>query len=87
MCFYANIGCHFLKLNNVRRHFYLDFQGFCSGFQQIKTFGGALSPPALPPRASLLFTTVLWVVSWFIKIDLKQIYCSYSGTQKIQNDF
>jgi len=25
--------------------------------------------------------------SWFIKIDLKQIYCSYSDTQKNQNDF
>ena len=25
--------------------------------------------------------------SWFIKIDLKQIYCSYSDTQKTQNDF
>jgi len=26
-------------------------------------------------------------ISWFIKIDLKQIYCSYSHTQKIQNGF
>jgi len=34
-----------------------------------------------------LFITVPLVSSWFIKIDLKQIYCSYSGTQKIQNDF
>ena len=33
------------------------------------------------------FITVSLVISWFIKIDLKQIYYSYSGTQKIQNDF
>jgi len=32
-----------------------------------------------------LFITVSEVISWFIKIDLKQIYCSFSGTQKIQN--
>ena len=25
--------------------------------------------------------------SWFIKIDFEKIYCSYSGTQKIQNNF
>ena len=25
--------------------------------------------------------------SWLIKIDFKQIYCSYSDTQKTQNDF
>jgi len=25
--------------------------------------------------------------SWFIKIDFKQIYCSYSDTQKIQDYF
>ena len=34
-----------------------------------------------------LFITVSLVISWFIKIDLKQIYCSYLDTQKIQNDF
>ena len=28
-----------------------------------------------------------WVISWFIKIDLKQIYCSYSRNTKIQNVF
>jgi len=26
-------------------------------------------------------------ISWFIKIDMKHIYCSYSGTQNIHNDF
>jgi len=34
-----------------------------------------------------LFITVSLVTSWFIKIDLKQIYCSYSRTQKIQKGF
>jgi len=32
MCFSANNGLHFLKWNNVGRHFCLDFQGFCSDF-------------------------------------------------------
>jgi len=73
-----------LKSSNVGRHFYPDFQGFCPDFQQINTFGGGL---ASPPATTLLFITVSQVISWFIKIDLKQIYCSYSGTQKIPNDF
>jgi len=33
------------------------------------------------------FITVLWIISWFIKIELKQIYCSYSRNKKIQNGF
>jgi len=30
-----------------------DFQGFCPDFHQIKTFGGALAPPATPPPTPL----------------------------------
>jgi len=78
---------HFLKSNHVGRYFYQKFQGFCPDLQKIKTVGGALAPPAPPPPTPLLFITVSQVISWFIKIDLKQIYWSYSGTQKIQNDF
>jgi len=33
------------------------------------------------------FITLSYVISWFIKIELKQIYCSYSCTHKIQNGF
>jgi len=87
MYFYANLGRHFLKSNNAERHFYPGFQGFCPDFQQIKTLGGALATPAPPLPTPLLFITVSLVMSWFTKIDLKQIHCSYSGTQKIQNDF
>ena len=32
-----------------------------------------------------LCITVSLVISWIVKIDLKQIYCSYSRTQEIQN--
>jgi len=35
-----------------------DFQGFCSDFQQIKTFGGALATPVPSPPTPLLFITV-----------------------------
>jgi len=31
-----------------------------------------------------VFITVLWVILWFFKIELKQIYCSYSGNKKTQ---
>jgi len=58
MCFYVNLGRHFLKTNNVGRHSYPDFQGFCKNFQQIKTFGGALAIAASPPPTLLLFTAV-----------------------------
>jgi len=33
------------------------------------------------------FITASWVISWFIKIDLKNIYCNYSCNKKIQNVF
>jgi len=33
------------------------------------------------------FITVLLAISWFVKIKLKQIYCSYSRNKKIQNGF
>jgi len=33
------------------------------------------------------FTTLSWVISWLIKIDSKQIYCSYSRNKKIHNGF
>jgi len=32
-----------------------------------------------------LFITVLQVISWFINIELKQIYCSYSRHKTIQH--
>jgi len=33
------------------------------------------------------FITVLWAISWFIKIELKQVCCSYLRNKKIQNGF
>ena len=69
--FSANVGCYFLKSNNVGRHFCPDsqgfcpdfqgfcpdFQGFCPDFWQIKTFGGALAPPPPTPLA-LIYVSV-----------------------------
>jgi len=43
MCFSANDGHHFLKLNNIGSHFAHIFS-FFSDFRQIKTFGGTLAP-------------------------------------------
>jgi len=33
------------------------------------------------------FITVLWLISWFGKIELKQIYCSYSPYKKVRMVF
>jgi len=44
-------------------------------------------PPALSKGGGAFFITVLWISSWFGKIELKQIYCSYSRNKKIQNGF
>jgi len=52
--FFCKPWAPFLKSSNVWCHFYPDFQGFCPDFQQIKTFGSALSPPSPTP---LLFIT------------------------------
>jgi len=38
-------------------------------------------------RGVCFFITESLVILWFIKIDLKQICCSYSRTHKIENDF
>jgi len=54
MCFYANLDRHFLKLSNVGRYIYPDFQGFCPDFQQIKTLGDVFALPAPPPPTTLL---------------------------------
>ena len=45
--------------------------------------------PSAPSKGDggVFFITVLWVISWFIKIELKQIYCSYSRNKKIQSGF
>jgi len=54
---------------------------------------GGVDPSSLSKRGGgqrglrCLFTTASSVMSWFSKKDLKQIYCSYSRTQKIQNGF
>jgi len=44
MCFSANVGHHFLKSNNVGRHFCPDFQGFSPDFNKSKHLGCVLTP-------------------------------------------
>jgi len=31
--------------------------------------------------------SIIGIISLFIKVELKEIYCSYSRTQKVQNGF
>jgi len=53
--------------------------------------GGDIYPPTLCKGGlrggGAFFITASWVISRFSKIDLKQIYCTYSRTQKIMNGF
>jgi len=45
-------------------------------------------PPALSKwGGGAFFITVSWVISWFSKIELKEIYRSYSRNKKIPNGF
>jgi len=63
------------------------FSGLLPRLSANQNFWDWLATSAPPPPTPLLFITVSQVISWFIKIDLKQIYCSNFDTQKIQNDF
>jgi len=60
--------------------YFLQWSTFASERHQVRTWGAKLASGL----GSHLTSLCPW---WFIKIDLKQIYCSYSCTQKIQNGF
>ena len=44
--------------------FLLEFSGIFTGFQQIKTFGGTLSPPAPPLPTPLSLENPLLAIAW-----------------------
>ena len=56
--FSANVACHFLNSNNPGRNLWLDFQEFCPGFGQIKSFVSPLARPR--PAPPLVHAT--WVL-------------------------
>jgi len=67
ICFFANVGRRFCPdlqgfCPDFQR-FCPNVQGFCPDFQQIKTFGGALAPPAPQPPTPL--TVVLHEIRSF----------------------
>ena len=66
------------------------FWCYCNQGRRRAGMTGAL-PPAFSKGGQrgwrCLFITALWIISRFITTDLKQIYCSYSRTQKIQDGF
>jgi len=57
------------------------FQGKMFTEIQGRRNGGALRGHRCP------YIPVSQVISWFMKINLKQIYCNYSCTPKIQDGF
>jgi len=82
--FFCKPWAPFFEVKQRWAPFLLGFSGILPRFSGNQNFWGALAPT---PPTPLLFITISWVISWFIKTDLKQIYCSYWGTQKFQNDF
>jgi len=53
MCFSANVVNHFLKSNNVGRHFFPDFQGFSPDFNTSKHLGVRFHPCTTAPYTTL----------------------------------
>jgi len=67
--FFCKRWAPFFKSNNVERHFYRDFQGFCPDLQRFalifdksKLFWRALGPPAPTP-----------LFQWLIKLPLSKL--------------
>ena len=64
MCFSENVRRHFFKSNTLGgicarifrdfAHIFKDFSRILRDFWQIRIFGNALAPPALPPSISLI---------------------------------
>jgi len=48
MCFYENLGRHFLKSNNVGRNFYPDFQGLLPRFSTKQKIWKCACKPCTP---------------------------------------
>jgi len=55
------------------------------GTPQSRKMAGAL--PLSFQNGATWAEVPFWVISWFVKIDLNQIYCSYSRNKNIQNVF
>ena len=51
---FSGVCSDFQRFCEGFQRFCPDFHGFCSDFHQIKTFGGALAPPAPPPPAPVV---------------------------------
>ena len=48
------IFAHIFRVSSGLQRFSEGFQRFCPDFLQIKTFGGALAPPAPPPPTQVM---------------------------------
>jgi len=55
MCFYANLGRHFVKLNNVGGYFCPDFQGFWVWFSANQNYCGCAWNPCIPTSNTTAF--------------------------------
>jgi len=78
MCSSENLGCRFIKSSNVGRHFSRIFRDVAQIFSKSKHLGVSLHLCAL--------TSIIGNIE-VDQIDLKHSHCSFSSTQKIQNDF
>jgi len=76
-CSYTNIGRHFLKSNNVGRHFCSDFSGILPMFLTNQNFGGCVCTPASNTTGFEVYLTILamfWLsVQFFNSVSLTRI--------------
>jgi len=65
--------------------FYVALFRFMSKCIEFQESDGGISLCSFKRSGCAFFITILWVISWFVKIELKQIYCSFSRNKNIQD--
>ena len=84
--FMETLGATFLSRTTLGVIFTLIFRDYTQIFGKSNLFEMRLHPLHPSSKTTALHNSSIGN-SLFTKIDLKQIYCSYSGTQNIENGF
>jgi len=82
--FFCKPWAPFFEVKQRRAPILRGFSGMLPRFSADQNFWGCTCTPC---SNTTVFISVSQVTSQFIKIDLKHSHCSFSSTQKVQNDF
>jgi len=82
--FFCKPWAPFFEVKQRRAPILRGFSGMLPRFSADQNFWGCACTPC---SNTTVFISVSQVTSQFIKIDLKHSHCSFSSTQKVQNDF